>query len=149
VPRLHRLRAIGEVDPIIRQALSTVSRSHATDILAANECDLEADRLNIMTRLALSEDAGEKFDARGLNTATNKDDEQIVFYRDITKVQVISESDNFAIQVVTKDVVVEMEFADADSIRSALRQFEAKRVVTVDFETPGAVRISPSRSQSE
>jgi hypothetical protein len=59
-----------------------------------------------MTRLALSEDAGEKFDARGLNTATNKDDEQIVFYRDITKVQVISESDNFAIQVVTKDVVV-------------------------------------------
>ena len=102
-----------------------------------------------MTRLALSEDAGEKFNVRGLNTATNKDDEQIVFYRDITKVEVISESDNFAIQVLTKDVVVEMELADADSIRGALRQFEAKKVVTVDFDTPGAVRISPSHSQAE
>ena len=63
--------------------------------------------------------------------------------------EVISESDNFAIQVVTKDVVVEMEFADADSIRGALRQFEAKRVVMVDFDTPGAVRISPSDSRAE
>src|SRR4029077_12974382 len=79
--------------------------------------------------------------------ARNRDDEQIVFYRDITKVEVISESDNFAIQVVTKDVVVEMEFADADSVRGALRQFEAKRVVMVDFDTPGAVRISPSHAQ--
>ena len=110
---------------------------------------MDADRLNIMTRLTLSEDAGEKFNARGLNTARNRDDEQIVFYRDITKVEVISESDNFAIQVVTKDVVVEMEFADADSVRGALRQFEAKRVVMVDFDTPGAVRISPSHARAE
>jgi hypothetical protein len=46
-------------------------------------------------------------------------------------------------------VVVEMEFADADSIRGALRQFEAKRVVMVDFDTPGAVRISPSHARAE
>jgi len=102
-----------------------------------------------MTRLTLSEDAGKKFNVRGLNTATNRDDEQIVFYRDITKVEVISESDNFAIQLVTKDVVVEMEFAGAESIRGALRQFEAKRVMTFDFDSPGAVRISPSHSQAE
>ncbi len=102
-----------------------------------------------MTRLTLSEDTGEKFKARGLNTATNRDDEQIVFYRDITKVEVVSEANNFVIHVVTTDVVLEMEFADADSIRGALLQFEAKRVVTVDVDTPGAVRISPSHLQAE
>jgi hypothetical protein len=62
------------------------------------------------------------------------------------KVEVISESENFAIQVVTKDVVVEMKFADADSIRGAFRQFEAKRVATVDFEMPDTVRNSTARS---
>jgi hypothetical protein len=102
-----------------------------------------------MTRLTLSEDTGKKFKARGLNTATNRDDEQIVFYRDITKVVVVSSANNFVIHVVTTDVVVEMESRDADSIRGALLQFEAKRVVTVDVDTPGVVRISPSHSQAE
>jgi hypothetical protein len=99
-----------------------------------------------MTRLALSEDATEKFDACELNTTTNRDDAQILFYRDITKVELTSESENFAIQVVTKDVVVEMKFADAESIRGALRQFEANGVVTVDFEMRGAVRNSTAHS---
>jgi hypothetical protein len=94
------------------------------------------------------EDAPEKFGTRELNTTTNRDDAQIVFYRDITKVEVISESQNFAIQVVTKDVVVEMKFADADSIRGALRQFEATGVVTVDFEMRGTVRNSTAHSQA-
>ena len=100
-----------------------------------------------MTRLTISEDPGEEFTVRGYNTVINADDDEIVFYSDITKVHVVPERATFTIQVLTPNFVLEMDFADADRIREALDLFEAKKVLEVDFEAQKSVRIMPSNSE--
>jgi hypothetical protein len=101
-----------------------------------------------MTRLTISEDPGEEFTVRGHNTVTAADDDEVVFYSDVTKVHVVPERKTFTIQVVTPAFVVEMDFADADGVREALDLFEAKKVLEVDFDAPDAVRITPSTSET-
>ena len=101
-----------------------------------------------MTRLTIAEDPGEEFTVRGHNIVIDADDDEIVFYNDVTKVHVLPERENFTIQVLTPDFVVEMDFADADKVREALGLFEAKKVLEVDFETSNSVRIMPSSPES-
>ena len=100
-----------------------------------------------MTRLSITEDPGEEFTIRGHNTVIDADDDEVVFYSDVTKVHVVPERESFTIQVVTPDFVVEMDFADAESVREALGQFEAKKVLEVNSDAPNSVRIMPSSSQ--
>jgi hypothetical protein len=100
-----------------------------------------------MTRLTISEDPGEEFTVRGYNTVMDADEDEIVFYSEITKVHVVPERETFTVQVLTPNFVLEMDFADADKIREALELFEAKKVLEVDFETQKSVRIMPSNSE--
>ena len=100
-----------------------------------------------MTRLTISEDPGEEFTVRGYNTVIDADEDEIVFFSDITKVHVVPERATFTIQVLTPNFVLEMDFADADRIREALDLFEAKKVLEVDFEAQKSVRIMPSNSE--
>jgi len=97
-----------------------------------------------MTRLTVTEDPGEEFTVRGHNVVTDQEDNKIVFYDDVTKVQVVPERENFAIQVMTADFVLEMDFKDADKVLEALDLFETKRVLEVDFNMGSSVRITPS-----
>jgi hypothetical protein len=101
-----------------------------------------------MTRLTIAEDPGEEFTVRGHNIVIDADDDEIVFYNDVTKVHVLPERESFTIQVLTPAFVVEMDFADADKVREALGLFEAKKVLEVDFETSNSVRIMPSSPES-
>jgi cystathionine beta-lyase/cystathionine gamma-synthase len=96
-----------------------------------------------MTRLALSEDSGKEFAIRGYNTATNEPDDAVVFYDDVTKVHVVPERESFTIQVLTPELEVEMDFADAEAVDDALEKFEARKVLEVFFEVPKSVRITP------
>jgi hypothetical protein len=100
-----------------------------------------------MTRLTISEDPGEEFTVRGYNTVIDADEDEIVFFSDITKVHVVPERETFTIQVLTPHFVLEMDFADADRIREALDLFEAKKVLEVNFEAEKSVRIMPSNSE--
>ena len=100
-----------------------------------------------MTRLTISEDPGEEFTVRGHNTVIDADEDEIVFYSDITKVHVVPERETFTIQVLTPNYVLEMDFADADRIREALDLFETKKVLEVDIEAQKSVRIMPSNSE--
>lgn len=100
-----------------------------------------------MTRLTLDKDPGEEFAVRGWNTAADLEDDSIVFYDEITKVYVLPERESLTIQVITPDVEVEMDFANALEIRQALAHFEEKRVLEVDFDVPNSVRITPRDSQ--
>ena len=100
-----------------------------------------------MTRLTLNKNPGEKFAARGRNTATGSEDDSVIFYNEITKVHVVPERESFTVQVVAPDVEVEMDFANAQEVREALAQFEGKRVLEVDFDVPNSVRITPLASQ--
>jgi hypothetical protein len=100
-----------------------------------------------MTRLTISEDPGEEFTVRGHNTVLDADDDEVVFYSDVKEVKVVPERESFTIQVLTPAFAVEMDFSDADSVREALVQFEAKKVLEVDFGTPNSVRITPSTSE--
>ena len=100
-----------------------------------------------MTRLTTTEDPGEEFTVRGRNTLVDADDDEIVFYHDVTKVHVVPERESFTIQVLTPDFVLEMDFIDADSVRNALELFAAKKVLEVDFDAPNAVRIMPPSSE--
>ena len=102
-----------------------------------------------MTRLTIAEDPGDEFTVRGHNIVMDADDDEIVFYNDVTKVHVLPERESFTIQVLTPAFVVEMDFADADKVREALGLFEAKKVLEVDFETSNSVRIMPSSPESE
>jgi hypothetical protein len=101
-----------------------------------------------MTRLTVHENPGEEFAVRGHNTVTETDDDEIVFYWNVTKVHVVPEPESFTIQVITPDLVVEMDFADADSVREALGLFEAKKVLEVNSEAPTSVRIIPPSSEA-
>jgi hypothetical protein len=96
-----------------------------------------------MTRLTLDKDSGEEFAVRSWNTAADSEDDSIVFYEEITKVHVVPERETFTIQVVTPDVEVEMDFADAQEVHEALAQFEEQKVLEVDFDIPNSVRITP------
>ncbi len=96
-----------------------------------------------MTRLTLNKNPGEKFAARGRNTATGLEDDSVIFYNEITKAHVVPERETFTIQVVAPDVEVEMDFANAQEVREALAQFEGKRVLEVDCGVPNSVRITP------
>jgi hypothetical protein len=100
-----------------------------------------------MTRLTTTEKPGEEFVVRGRNTLKDADDDAIVFYADVTKAHVVPERQTFTIQVITADLVLEMDFADADSVREALAMFEERKVLEVDFDGPDAVRIFPSSSK--
>lgn len=96
-----------------------------------------------MTRLVLSEDSGKEFAIRGFNTATSEPDDAVVFYDDVTKVHVVPERESFTIQVLTPELEVEMDFADAEAIDDALEKFETRKVLEVNFEVPKSVRITP------
>jgi hypothetical protein len=98
-----------------------------------------------MTHLTITEDAGEEFVLRGHNTVTDADEDAIVFYKDVIRVHVAPEQDGFAIQVLTAEAVIEMDFEDPDTVREALDLFEAKKVLEVDFDAPNSVRIMPPR----
>jgi len=74
----------------------------------------------------------------------DEDDDEIVFYADVIKVHVLPEPGSFTIQIITSDLTVEMDFADADSVREALESFETKNVLEVNSVPPGSVRIIPS-----
>jgi hypothetical protein len=103
--------------------------------------------LTYMTRLTITEDSGDEFTLRGHNTASDSDDDEVVFYNDISKVHVVPERQSFTIQVVTPAFVVEMDFPDVDRVHEALDLFEAKKVLEVDFDAPNSVRITPSPSE--
>jgi len=100
-----------------------------------------------MTQLTLDKNPGEEFAVRGWNTAPTQRTIRLCFYDEITKVHVVPERESLTIQVITPDVEVEMEFTNALEIRSALAQFEDKRVLEVDFDVPNSVRITPRDSQ--
>ena len=97
-----------------------------------------------MTRLKIAEDPGEEFAIRGHNTVTDAGDNGVIFYNDVTKVHVLPERESFTIQVSTPDLVLEMDFADAEIVREALEWFETKKVLEVISDPPGSVRITPS-----
>jgi hypothetical protein len=97
-----------------------------------------------MTRLTITENPGDEFTVRGHSTLIDADDDEIVFYNEITKVHVVPERKTFTMQVITPDLVVEMDFPDPDKVREALALFEAKKVLEVDFDSPNSVRIIPS-----
>jgi hypothetical protein len=102
-----------------------------------------------MTRLTIAEDSGEEFAIRGHNTVADGDDDVIVFYADVIGVHVLPEPGSFTIQIITSGLTVEMDFADADSVRKALEFFEAKKVLEVNSLPPGSVRIIPSVEKEE
>lgn len=102
--------------------------------------------LTHMTRLKIAEDPGEEFAIRAHNILTDTDDDEVVFYNDVIKVQVLPEKKSFTIQIITPDFVVELDFPDADGVRNALVLFEAKKVLEVDFQVPNAVRLMPASS---
>jgi hypothetical protein len=101
----------------------------------------------IMTRLTIAEDPGDEFTVRAHSTLLDADDDEVVFYNDITKVHVVPERATFTMQVVTPDFVLEMDFADSEKVHEALDLFEAKKVLEVDFDSPNSVRIIPSSSE--
>ena len=101
-----------------------------------------------MTRLKIHEDIGEEFIVQERNVFAEEDDDQIVFYKDITKVHVLPDRESFTIQVISPELVIEMDFANADSVREALALFEAKKVLEVRSEVPGSVRILPSTAEA-
>jgi hypothetical protein len=101
-----------------------------------------------MTRLTITEEPGEEFIVRGHNTVSDTDEDEIVFYEDVSQVHVLPERESFTIQVVTPDFLVEMDFADAEKVLEALALFEEKKVLEVNFEAPCSVRITPSTTES-
>jgi hypothetical protein len=102
-----------------------------------------------MTHLTITEDPGEEFVFRGINTIIGLRDDGVIFYADVTKVHVVPERETFTIQVMTPALEVEMDFADADRVRKALELFETKKVLEVNSDPPGFVRITPSLGNTE
>jgi len=102
-----------------------------------------------MTHLTITEDPGEEFVFRGINTIIGLRDDGVIFYADVTQVHVVPDCETFTIQVITPALDVEMDFADADSVRKALELFETKKVLEVNSDPPGFVRIIPSLGKTE
>jgi hypothetical protein len=100
-----------------------------------------------MTRLIIAEAPELEFSVLGTNTITNSDDEGLVFYDDVSKVQVLPDERNFTIQVITPDLEFQMDFPDAGSVSEALKLFELKKVAEVHAEAPGSVRLTPIESE--
>jgi hypothetical protein len=96
-----------------------------------------------MTRLTVAEAPEQEFSVNGRNTITETEDEGLIFYDDVTKVQVLPDEQRFTVQVITPDLEVEMDFPDAGIVREALGLFESKKVSKVEAEVPGAVRLMP------
>ena len=101
-----------------------------------------------MTRLKIHKDLGEEFIVVGRNVLTEENDDEVVFYKDVTKVHVLPDRGSFTIQVISPALIIEMDFADADSVRDALAVFEAKKVLEARSEAPGSVRILPSTAEA-
>lgn len=100
-----------------------------------------------MTRLTITEEPGEEFLVRGHNTVTDTDDDEIVFYDDVTQVHVLPDRESFTIQVIAPEFLVEMDFPDTEKVFEALGLFEEKKVLEVNFEVANSVRITPSASE--
>ena len=98
-----------------------------------------------MTHLTISEDSGEEFALRGHNTVIDEDEDAVVFYSDVTKVHVVPKQNSFTIQVLTPEVVIEMDFADVNEVHEALSLFETKKVLEVDFDDQNSVASSLRR----
>jgi hypothetical protein len=101
-----------------------------------------------VTRLKIHEEIGEEFIVQGRNVLTAAGDDEIVLYKDIIKVHVLPDRESFTIQVISPALVMEMDFADPDSVREALALFEAKKVLKLRSEVPGSVRILPSTAEA-
>jgi hypothetical protein len=100
-----------------------------------------------MTRLTIAEDPGDEFTVRAHSALLDADDDEVVFYNDITKVHVVPDRETFTMQVITPDFVLEMDFADSEKVHEALDLFEAKKVLEVNFDAPNSVRIIHSSSE--
>ena len=96
-----------------------------------------------MTRLTVTDAPEPEFSANGRNSITEAQDEGLVFYDDVTKVQVLTDEHRFTVQIITPDLEVEMDFPDAETVREALELFESKKVSKVEAEAPGSVRLTP------
>ena len=96
-----------------------------------------------MTRLTVAEAPSLEFSVNGRNSSTETEDEGLVFYDDVTKVQVLPDEQRFTVQIITPDLEVEMDFPDAGTVREALGLFESKKVSKVEPEAPGSVRLVP------
>src|ERR1700751_932379 len=103
-----------------------------------------------MTRLTVAEAPAQEFSVNGRNSITQTEDEGVIFYDDVTKVQVLPDEQRFTVQIITPDLEVEMDFPDAGIVREALGLFESKKVSQVGAEAPGSVRLTPvEREPSE
>jgi hypothetical protein len=96
-----------------------------------------------MIRLTVADATALEFSVNGRNSTTETEDEGLIFYDDVTKVQVLPEEQRFTVQIVTPDLEVEMDFPDAGTVREALGLFESKKVSKVEAEAPGSVRLTP------
>jgi hypothetical protein len=96
-----------------------------------------------MTRLTIAEAPEQKFSVNGRNSITETEDEGLIFYDDVTKVQVLPDEQRFSVQIITPDLEVEMDFPDAGIVREALGLFESNKVSKVEAEAPGSVRLTP------
>jgi hypothetical protein len=96
-----------------------------------------------MTRLTVAEAPAQEFSVNGKNSITETADEGLIFYDDVTKVQVLPDEQRFTMQIITPDLEVEMDFPDAGIVREALGLFESKKVSKVEAEAPGSVRLTP------
>ncbi|MBV8215899.1 MAG: hypothetical protein JOZ08_21995, partial [Verrucomicrobia bacterium] len=91
----------------------------------------------------VAEAPAQEFSVNGRNSITEREDEGLVFYDDVTKVQVLPDERRFMVQIITPDIEVEMDFPDAGAVREALGLFESKKVSKVEAEAPGSVRLTP------
>jgi hypothetical protein len=96
-----------------------------------------------MTQLTVVEAPAQEFSVNGRNSITETEDEGLIFYDDVTKVQVLPDEQRFTVQIVTPDLEVEMDFPDAGIVREALGLFESKKISKVEAEAPGSVRLTP------
>ncbi|MFY9986219.1 MAG: hypothetical protein WAK31_15755 [Chthoniobacterales bacterium] len=96
-----------------------------------------------MTLLIIAEAPELEFSVLGTNTITSSDDECLVFYDEVSKVQVLPDERKFTIQVITPDLEIQMDFPDAESVHEALKLFELKKVAEVHPQAPGSVRLMP------
>jgi hypothetical protein len=100
------------------------------------------DKSLAMTRLTIAEAPAQVFSVNGRNSITETEDEGLIFYGDVTKVQVSPDEQRFTVQIITPDLEVEMDFPDAGIVREALGLFESKKVSKVEAEAPGSVRLT-------
>jgi len=101
-----------------------------------------------MTRLTVAKAPELEFSVHGRNSITEAEDEGLVFYDDVTKVQVLSDERRFTVQIISPDLEVDMDFPDAGTVREALELFGSKKVSKVEAEAPGSVRLTPVKPEA-